>query len=103
MISFTKDNFKEETTSELPVMVDFWAEWCGPCRMLSPIIEQISDEYEGVLKVGKVNVDEEPELAAAFNVESIPTVIVIKDGVVAEVSVGYKPKSELLKLVGIED
>ncbi len=103
MISFTKDNFKEETTSELPVMVDFWAEWCGPCRMLSPIIEQIADEYEGVLKVGKVNVDEEPELAAAFNVESIPTVIVIKDGVVAEVSVGYKPKSELLKLVGIED
>lgn len=102
-ITLTKDNFKEETTNtNLPVLVDFWASWCGPCRMLAPIVEQIAEEYEGKIKVGKVNVDEEPELAAAFNVSSIPTVIIIKDGAVSEVSVGYRPKAELLKLAGIE-
>lgn len=102
-ITLTKDNFKEETTNtNLPVLVDFWASWCGPCRMLAPIVEQIAEEYEGKIKVGKVNVDEEPELAAAFNVSSIPTVVIIKDGAVSEVSVGYRPKAELLKLAGIE-
>ena len=102
-ITLTKENFREETTNtDLPVLVDFWASWCGPCRMLAPIVEQIAEEYEGKIKVGKVNVDEEPELAAAFNVSSIPTVIIIKDGAVSEVSVGYRPKAELLKLAGIE-
>lgn len=102
-ITLTKENFKEETTNtDLPVLVDFWASWCGPCRMLAPIVEQIAEEYEGKIKVGKVNVDEEPELAAAFNVSSIPTVVIIKDGAVSEVSVGYRPKAELLKLAGIE-
>ena len=102
-ITLTKDNFKEETTNtNLPVLVDFWAAWGGPCRMLAPIVEQIAEEYEGKIKVGKVNVDEEPELAAAFNVSSIPTVVIIKDGAVSEVSVGYRPKAELLKLAGIE-
>lgn len=102
-ITLTKENFREETTNtDLPVLVDFWASWCGPCRMLAPIVEQIAEEYEGRIKVGKVNVDEEPELAAAFNVSSIPTVVIIKDGTVSEVSVGYRPKAELLKLAGIE-
>lgn len=102
-ITLTKENFREETTNtDLPVLVDFWASWCGPCRMLAPIVEQIAEEYEGRIKVGKVNVDEEPELAAAFNVSSIPTVVIIKDGAVSEVSVGYRPKAELLKLAGIE-
>lgn len=102
-ITLTKENFREETTNtDLPVLVDFWASWCGPCRMLAPIVEQIAEEYEGKIRVGKVNVDEEPELAAAFNVSSIPTVVIIKDGAVSEVSVGYRPKAELLKLAGIE-
>ena len=101
-ITLTKDNFKEETTCDIPVLVDFWASWCGPCRMLAPIIAEIAGEYDGRIKVGKVNVDDEPELAAAFGVQSIPTVVVIKNGVISEVSVGYKPKAELLKLAGIE-
>ena len=100
-ITLTKDNFKEETTADIPVLVDFWAAWCGPCRMLAPVVAEIAEEYDGKVRVGKVNVDEEPELAAAFGVQSIPTVVVIKNGVIAEVSVGYKPKAELLKLIGI--
>lgn len=101
-ITLTKDNFKEETTADVPVLVDFWATWCGPCRMLAPVIAEIAEEYAGKIKVGKVNVDDEPELAAAFGVQSIPTVVIIKNGVISEVSVGYKPKAELLKLAGIE-
>ncbi len=101
-ITLTKENFEVEVkNSTLPVLIDFWAEWCGPCRMLSPIISEIAEEYEGRVKVGKVNVDDEAELAAAFSVESIPTVLVVKDGVVAEVSIGYKPKAELVKLLGV--
>ena len=102
-IKLTKDNFDSEViNSNIPVLVDFWASWCGPCRMLAPIIAEIAGEYDGTIKVGKVNVDDEPELAAAFGVQSIPTVVVIKNGVISEVSVGYKPKAELLKLAGIE-
>ena len=80
------------------VLVDFWASWCGPCRMLSPVIDEIAEETPA-LKVGKVNVDDEPELAAAFGVQSIPTVVIIKDGEIKEISVGYKPKDEIIELL----
>ena len=95
-IIITEQNFEEEVLkSEIPVLVDFWATWCGPCRMLAPIIEQIANEQEGKVKVGKINVDEEMNLAAAFGVQSIPTVMVFKDGKVTNMAVGVRPKAQL--------
>ena len=93
------NNIDEVLASPQPVLIDFWATWCGPCKMLSPIIADIAEEYEGRAKVGKVNVDEEPELAAAFHVSSIPTVAVIKNGKVTDVSVGYRPKEQLTAML----
>ena len=97
----TNENFDAEVLqSDLPVLVDFWATWCGPCRMLAPVIEELAEEYEGRAKVGKVNVDEQTALAIRYNVSVIPTVLLFKDGKVVETSVGVKPKSafeELLK------
>ncbi len=102
-IKITKDNFEDEVLcSDLPVMLDFWAEWCGPCRMLAPTVEKIAADYEGRIKVGKVNVDEEPELASAFKIDSIPTVVIIKDKAVRAVSLGYKPESALTALIDKE-
>jgi len=99
-ITITKDNFEQEVIkSEQPVLVDFWASWCGPCKMLSPVISELAEEYEGRVKVGKVNVDEEPELASAFRVASIPTVVLFKDGEVKETSVGYRPKQQLKDMI----
>ncbi|MBS5737340.1 MAG: thioredoxin [Clostridiales bacterium] len=94
-----KDNFEEEVMkSEKPVLVDFWASWCGPCKMVSPIVDEIADEHPEI-KVGKVNVDEEPELASAFQVMSIPSLFVIKDGKIANQTVGAKPKQQILDML----
>lgn len=94
------ENFEQEVVNaDRPVCIDFWAPWCGPCRMLAPELKALADEYAGRVVVGKVNVDEEPELAAAFRVASIPTVVVIRDGKVVRTSVGYKPKEVLAALL----
>ena len=85
--------------SGLPVLIDFWASWCGPCRMLAPVIEQIAEKTAGSVKVGKVNVDEEPELAAAFQVTSIPTLVVIRDGKITQTAVGVQPKDRILDML----
>ena len=99
-VVLTKDNFKNEVLeSDIPVLVDFWATWCGPCRMLSPIIEEIAEEYEGSVKVGKVNVDDEPDLSAQYGIESIPTVMYFRNGEVSDTAIGYRPKSEFEKMI----
>ena len=93
-IIITEQNFEQEVLkADKPVLVDFWATWCGPCRMLAPTIELLAEEMEGVAKVGKVNVDEQPGLAARFGISSIPTLIVFEDGKVKNTSIGVVPKS----------
>ncbi len=100
-IKITKHNFEEEVlNSKEPVLLDFWASWCGPCRMVSPTIEEIAKETEGV-KVGKVNVDEESELASQFSVMSIPTLMVLKEGKVSATAVGVRPKNDILKMLQV--
>ncbi len=99
VLNITKNNFEAEVLrSDIPVLIDFWASWCGPCRMMSPIVDEIAAE-RGDIKVGKVNVDEESELAGAFNVMSIPTLVVIKDGKVVNGAVGVRPKAEILRMI----
>lgn len=95
-LRITRENFENEVMkSNIPVLIDFWAPWCGPCRMMGPIIEQLAEEYEGKAKVGKVNVDEEGELSQAFGVMSIPTIVLVKDGKVVKQAVGARPKAEV--------
>lgn len=97
-IKLTNQNFENEVLkSDKPVLVDFWATWCGPCRMIAPIVEEIAEEYADTVKVGKVNVDEESELASMFRIMSIPTLIVFRNGKPAETIIGYRPKEEILK------
>ena len=98
-ITLTKENFETEViNSQIPVLVDFWATWCGPCRMLSPIISEIAEEYDGKITVGKVNVDEQEDLAAKYRISSIPTVMLFKNGLAVKTSVGYRPKEDIVAL-----
>lgn len=95
-LKITSGNFENEVMeSNIPVLIDFWASWCGPCRMMSPVVAQLAEEYAGKVKVGKVNVDEEPELAGQFQVMSIPMFAVVKGGKVVNQMIGARPKSEL--------
>ena len=99
VVHITKDNFESLVNqNEKPVLIDFWAPWCGPCQMVGPIIEEIAAERDDII-VGKINVDDEMDLARSFRIVSIPTVIVMKNGEKVATSIGYKPKADILKLL----
>ena len=99
-IQFTNDNFKEKVLDSKGVaLVDFWAEWCGPCRAISPIIEELSKQYNGKIKVGKVNVDHNPNVSINYGITSIPAILFIKDGKVVDKQIGAVPKSILEKKI----
>lgn len=99
VLTITKNNFEDEVIkSDKPVLLDFWATWCGPCRMVSPTIEEVAKESTD-LKVGKINVDEQPELAKSFRVMSIPTLVVLKDGKVTNTAIGVQSKQTILNMI----
>jgi len=100
VIELTKSNFDSEVINSTKLtLVDFWAEWCGPCRMVAPIIDELAEEYDGKITVGKVNVDKEEELAMNYKIMSIPTIMLFKDGKVIERVVGARSKSEFKELI----
>ena len=98
-IKVTKENFNDVLSAQVPVLVDFWAPWCGPCRMIAPVVEGISEELGEKAVIGKINVDEQPELASRFGVMSIPTLAVFKNGRLAGSMVGVRSKQDILKLL----
>ena len=101
-VTITKENFEQVVLkSDKPVLVDFWATWCGPCKMLSPIIEEVRKETEGKAVVGKINVDEHQELAMQFGVMSIPTLLVFKNGEIVKKQIGFIPKQAVLGLLDL--
>lgn len=101
VIEFTDSNFDAEISgSEVPVLVDFWAPWCGPCKMIAPVIEEIADEKVGTAKVGKLNVDDNPAVAAKFRVQAIPTLLIFKDGAKVDQITGLTSKADILAKLG---
>ena len=99
-VKLSNENFnKEVLNSEKPVLVDFWATWCGPCKMIAPIISEISEEFNNKVKVGKVNVDEGKELAIKYGISSIPTLVIFKDGKIAKTLRGFRPKEEIKEVL----
>jgi thioredoxin 1 len=99
-VTITSDNFQEEVIkSDVPVIVDFWADWCVPCKMVAPILEEISEEYKGKVKVGKLNVDQQGEIAAQYSITSIPTLLVFKDGEVVQQKIGAGSKEEIEEII----
>ncbi|MBQ2705934.1 MAG: thioredoxin [Agathobacter sp.] len=102
-VILTKDNFETEVLkSDIPVLVDFWATWCGPCMMLSPVIAELAEEFEGKVKVGKVNVDEQNDLAMQYRVASIPTLLLFENGQLTKTSVGFMPKNDIIETLGLK-
>lgn len=98
-ITLIMETFEDEVLrSDIPVLVDFWASWCGPCMMLAPIIAEIAEEYEGKVKVGKVNVDEHHMLASGYGITSIPTLILFKDGKPVKMAVGFRTKEQIVQM-----
>ena len=103
MVDLHSDNFElEALKSDLPVLVDFWAPWCGPCKLLSPLVDEIGMELEGTVKIGKVNVDEAQDLAKTYSVMSIPTLILFQSGGEVGRLVGVRPKGDIMKLLGMD-
>ena len=99
-VTVTNDNFKAEVLdSDIPVLADFWAEWCVPCKMVGPILEQMAEDYKGKLKIAKINVDEEGELASNYNIVSIPTILLFNGGDVVKQQIGAVPKKTLEELI----
>jgi len=94
-IEITDANFEEVIATNRPVLVDFWAEWCGPCKMIGPIVEELASEYEGKAVIGKINVDQNPQVSAQYGIRSIPTLLILKDGEIVDKQIGASPKSVL--------
>jgi len=96
IVTLTQENFQKEVLqSQTPVLVDFWAEWCGPCKMIAPLLDELADEYDGKIKIGKINVDEQQAIAAQYGIRAIPTLLLFNKGQIAEQMVGAKSKRDL--------